>query len=225
MIQSNIYLYAAYLFVLITLLALTGFYVWRNIALSRKISRPHKNSINLLLLLPFLGFIVLAAIIFFYLTSLERQEGFSPTDIMVGQRAPRIELPILTAQIENEIFTTSDLAGRVTLINFWASWCAPCRLEHPILMQLAQDGRFDLVGINYKDVPENALNFLNQFGNPFTLVAADRRGRAAIEWGVLGAPETYLVDRQGMISYRHIGPVTMDVLEQQLLPALTAALQ
>jgi len=223
MITSTAYLYAAYLFVIVTLTAVTVFYIWRNICLARKIPHPHNKPLNLWRLLPFLSFAALIAIIFIHLTTSRQQEGTFSSDIMVGQPAPTIKLPLLVAQNDAPLFTTQDLIGQVTIVNFWASWCAPCRLEHPLLMQLAQDKRFHLIGINYKEAPDNALAFLHQFGNPFMLVATDRRGRAAIEWGVLGAPETYLIDRQGMITYRHIGPLTADVVERELLPAITTA--
>jgi len=124
---------------------------------------------------------------------------------------------------KEEAFFTAPAKDRITLVNFWASWCAPCRTEHPLLMQLAQDSRLDMIGINYKDKDENALHFLHQLGNPFLLIAADKRGRGAIEWGVYGIPETYLVNKQGIIIYRHIGPLTPGIVTRDILPAIDAA--
>jgi len=266
MITSTIYLITAYAFVIVTLAVLAGFYIWRNITLSRRIRNltilPHqkieqfsqnwmsvlrkklrknkemehgrdpkiapyapvKNSLNLWRLLPFLSFFLMGALIFFYLMTLDRQSNPSSSDVMVGQAAPTLSMPLMNIKNNRTEFSISELAGRAALINFWASWCAPCRVEHPFLMQLAQDSRFDVIGINYKDAETNALSFLAQFGNPFSLVAADRYGRAAIEWGALGIPETYLIDKKGIILYRHIGPLDFDTITTKLLPAIHAAL-
>ncbi len=108
-------------------------------------------------------------------------------------------------------------------MNVWASWCAPCRLEHPILLELSEDKRFDLVGINYKDVPENAQRFLGALGNPFAKVGADREGKAGIDWGVYGVPETFVV-KDGIILHKFIGPLTDDGLKDDLMPAVEKAL-
>ena len=105
------------------------------------------------------------------------------------------------------------------LVNFWASWCVPCIIEHPQLMRLHREG-VPVFGIAYKDKPEDSLRFLRQHSNPFRLLSRDEPGRVAIDWGVFGVPETYLIDRQGIIRWRYAGPITADVLEQDIRPLL-----
>ncbi|EXU83869.1 thiol:disulfide interchange protein [Brucella melitensis 548] len=126
-------------------------------------------------------------------------------------------------------FNSEDLktgpGGKLTLVNVWGSWCVPCRQEHPLLMEIAKDERIRVVGINYKDQPENARRFLGDLGNPFAAVGADRAGRSAIEWGVYGVPETFLVDQTGKIVYKHVGPFTPESVKNDLLPAVEKALQ
>jgi cytochrome c biogenesis protein CcmG/thiol:disulfide interchange protein DsbE len=110
--------------------------------------------------------------------------------------------------------------GQVTLVNVWASWCVPCHDEAPLLMQLAQDRHLSVVGINYKDQPENARRFLGRYGNPFRAVGADANGRAAIEWGVYGVPETFILDTQGRIAFKLVGPITVENLARTLKPEI-----
>ncbi|MXQ13477.1 DsbE family thiol:disulfide interchange protein [Microvirga makkahensis] len=110
-------------------------------------------------------------------------------------------------------FSNEDLKGRITIVNVWASWCAPCRQEHPLLMELAKDPSVRLVGINQKDDPDNARRFLGALGNPFSAVGVDPNGRASIDWGVYGVPETFIVGPDGTIRHKHIGPLTPDNLE------------
>jgi len=112
----------------------------------------------------------------------------------------------------------------VTVLNVWASWCVPCHDEAPLLMQLAKDNRFRLVGINYKDEADNARRFLGRYGNPFAVVGADLSGRAAIEWGVYGVPETFVVGRDGRIAYKLVGPITPENYEAVLKPQIDKAL-
>lgn len=123
--------------------------------------------------------------------------------------------------------TTEDLktvgGGKPVVVNFFASWCVPCRAEHDNLTKLAQDYGVTLVGIAYKDKPEASRAFLAELGNPFTVTAKDERGRTAIDWGVSGVPESFVVDGEGRITYRHWGPVVGNGLEEKLLPALDAA--
>jgi cytochrome c biogenesis protein CcmG/thiol:disulfide interchange protein DsbE len=118
---------------------------------------------------------------------------------------------------------TADLTGgEVTLVNIWASWCGPCRQEHPLLMQLDQSG-IKVVGINYKDQEENARRFLGTLGNPYRAVGVDDDGRSAIDWGVYGVPETFVVDGDGVIRHKHVGPLTAGAVESRLVPAIEAA--
>jgi cytochrome c biogenesis protein CcmG/thiol:disulfide interchange protein DsbE len=116
--------------------------------------------------------------------------------------------------------------GKVSVVNVWASWCVPCHDEAPLLTELAKDGRLQLVGINYKDTPDNARRFLGRYGNPFGVVGVDANGRAAIEWGVYGVPETFVVGREGKIVYKLVGPITPDnvdsVLKKEIEKALNA---
>lgn len=121
-------------------------------------------------------------------------------------------------------FTAADLkTGDVTVVNFWASWCAPCVEEQPLLVELAKEPGLKLFGVNYKDEADNARRFLGQYGNPFTAMGVDPKGRGAIEWGVYGMPETFVVDGSGRIAYKHVGPLTAQSIVDKLLPAVRAA--
>jgi cytochrome c biogenesis protein CcmG/thiol:disulfide interchange protein DsbE len=149
---------------------------------------------------------------------------------LIGKPAPEFSLPALAGLRDAaggqvpELSTANLRNGKVHVVNVWASWCAPCRLEHPLLMELAKDDRIALAGINYKDQPENALRFLGQLGNPFARVGADEKGRSTIDWGVYGVPETFVVDGSGIIRLKHVGPLTETSVRQKLLPAIEAAL-
>lgn len=176
---------------------------------------------RLVALIPIAVFLALAALFLTQLLS-GREAGTIPS-ALIGQPAPATKLPPLPgsgmAGLDSTAFT-----GKVTLVNVWASWCAPCRQEHPILMELARDGRFEIAGLNYKDDPENARRFLGSLGNPFTAVGADGNGRTAIDWGVYGVPETFLVGRDGKILYKHVGPLSPDAAARQLIPQIEKAL-
>jgi len=117
------------------------------------------------------------------------------------------------------------LLGKVSVVNVWASWCVPCHEETPLLSDLAKDRRLQLVGINYKDAPDNARRFLGRYGNPFNMVGADANGRASIEWGVYGVPETFVVGRDGVIAYKLVGPITPDNIDTVLKPEIDKALK
>jgi cytochrome c biogenesis protein CcmG/thiol:disulfide interchange protein DsbE len=148
-----------------------------------------------------------------------------PTNVLpsplVGKAAPDIALPPLDAQAKS--FARNELGqGRPTIINFWASWCAPCRIEHSTLEGLAAGGGVTLYGVDYKDDPKAARGFLNELGNPFAKINTDREGRAAIDWGVTGVPETFVVDGNGVIRVHYAGPLTEDILQRLILPALKA---
>ena len=119
---------------------------------------------------------------------------------------------------------SKNFAGKVTLVNVWASWCAPCREEHPLLLALSQDKRFGIAGLNYKDAPENARRFLGSLGNPYAAIGVDQAGRAAIDWGVYGVPETFLVGKDGKILFKHVGPLTEEAVTGTLLPEIEKAL-
>ena len=141
--------------------------------------------------------------------------------VLLGKPAPDFSLPALEG-VELPALTAADLRGPLpgpVLVNFWASWCAPCIIEHPQLMRLAREG-VAVYGINYKDRVAEAGAFLRRHGNPYRRLGRDEPGRTAIDWGVYGVPETYLLDRQGMIRWRWAGPITTDTLENELRPLL-----
>ncbi|NKN00682.1 DsbE family thiol:disulfide interchange protein [Rhizobium leguminosarum] len=152
----------------------------------------------------------------------ESVDGYSPAAIpsaLAGRRHPAIHLAPL-AGLQTPGLDDQTLDGHIAVVNIFASWCVPCRLEHPALMELAKDSRIKLVGINYKDAPEKALAFLQQNGNPFAAIGIDTTGRSSIDWGVYGVPETFVVDRAGRILLRHVGPIDEKRLTTDILPAL-----
>ena len=139
---------------------------------------------------------------------------------MTGKPAPAVQVTPLG---DKTPFTDAELrSGDVKLLNYWASWCAPCRVEHPKLEELADQG-ITIYGVNYKDKPGNALGFLQELGDPYTAIGADESGRMALDWGVYGVPETYVIDGQGNIVLRFAGPITDRVLENQIMPAIEKA--
>ena len=147
---------------------------------------------------------------------------------LIGSPAPPFNLPGIEGLIAAERpvpgFSNEALAkGRVSIVNVWASWCAPCHAEHPHLTLLAKLDGVALYGINYKDRPEEARRFLGRYGNPFVAVGTDREGRAAIDWGVYGVPETFIIDGRGFVLYRHVGPISPEVIERDLMPVIRRA--
>ena len=140
---------------------------------------------------------------------------------LIGKPAPTMTLaPLLDG---GEGIDAAALAGPgVKVVNVWASWCAPCRLEHPKLIELAESG-VPVFGINHKDEPANARRFLNDLGDPYARIGVDRDGRASVEWGVYGVPETFVIDGAGRIVHKHVGPIQNDDLERRILPAIRAA--
>ncbi len=163
-------------------------------------------------LLPLAIFVVMVGFLAVGLT-LNPREVPSP---LVGKPAPAFSLPQLHES--DQVFSPKDLTGKVWLLNFWASWCNGCKDEHPVLMQLAKSGDVPIYGVDYKDTRPEALAWLARWGNPYQLVAVDEAGRAGINYGVYGVPETYVIDKAGKIRYKQIGPVDQDVLEQKILP-------
>ena len=137
---------------------------------------------------------------------------------LIGKPAPEFALPILHEPTRT--VRLADLRGQPNLLNVWGSRCVECRVEHPVLTRFAETKRLRVVGYNWKDEPADALRWLEQFGNPFWLVLADVEGRAAIDWGIYGAPETFLVDGTGIIRWKHVGALTEDVIADELMPAL-----
>ena len=148
---------------------------------------------------------------------------------LIGHPAPQTALPALDGLVNDGTqvpgLDPAMFKGKVSVVNVWASWCVPCHDEAPLLTQLGQDKRLQLVGINYKDAPDNARRFLGRYGNPFGIVGVDGNGRAAIEWGVYGVPETFIVGRAGTIVYKLVGPVTPENFDVVLKAEIEKALQ
>ena len=170
-----------------------------------------------LMILPPVIFGGLAAM--FYV-GMMREDPESLPSAQIGREVPVVSVTPLGGDLP---FTIEDLKdGEVKLVNFWASWCAPCRAEHPNLERLAEAG-IPIYGINYKDKPANAMGFLAELGDPYTGIAADDTGRTALEWGVYGVPETFVIDGNGVVQFRFAGPITSTVIENQIMPAIEAA--
>jgi cytochrome c biogenesis protein CcmG, thiol:disulfide interchange protein DsbE len=180
---------------------------------------PNRRRLPLAALAPLALFIALA--LFFLVRLVTGGDLTVVPSALIGKPAPATALePFGThPPLAHEAFK-----GRVTIVNVWASWCAPCRDEHPLLVELSKDDRFTLAGINYKDAPLKAEGFLAELGDPFDEISADPRGRAAIDWGVYGVPETFIVGRDGMIAYKHVGPLSDRDLAGPFRAALEAAL-
>lgn len=170
-------------------------------------------------LLPFLLLLIVAA---YFLFGLERDPGELPSALL-GKPVPTFDLPGLAGgETVDGGMKTGDLAAGsdIKLVNFFASWCVPCRAEHPLVTRLAELEGVRMFGINYKDAPEDATGWLERLGNPYERIGADRTGRAGIEWGIYGVPETFVVDAQGIVRMRHAGPLTPDVVQRELMPLI-----
>jgi len=142
---------------------------------------------------------------------------------LIGKQAPSLSLPPLEGS-QTPALTDAAMKGKLTLVNVFASWCVPCRQEHPMLKELASDSRLTIVGINYKDRNDNALRFLGELGNPYDAIGIDPNGKAAIDWGVYGIPESYLVGPDGTILYKKVGPFDARSVTDGLMPAIEKAL-
>ncbi len=180
---------------------------------------------GLLRLLPVLIF---AAVAGFFAIALRSGDPSLLPSTLVGKPAPQTVFPPIEGLETNGKpepgFATSDLAkGKVSVVNYWASWCEPCVEEHPLLEQLKTTANVDIYGVNYKDQTAAARRFIGRFGNPFTAVGTDAQGRAAIDWGVYGTPETFVVNGRGEIVYKHVGPISSESLATKLLPAIEKA--
>jgi cytochrome c biogenesis protein CcmG/thiol:disulfide interchange protein DsbE len=179
-----------------------------------------------LLLVPLVAFLALAALFFFRLGVGDPNRIPSA---LIGREVPQTELPAVEGLLQDGKpvpgISPALFQGKVTLLNVWASWCVPCHDEAPLLHELAKDTRFQIVGINYKDQPDNARRFIGRYGNPFVAVGADPNGRAAIDWGVYGVPETFVVGKDSRIAYKLVGPITEQNLVAVLKPAIEKALK
>jgi cytochrome c biogenesis protein CcmG, thiol:disulfide interchange protein DsbE len=191
--------------------------------LSTPVTPPRRRSV--MMALPLVLFASLAALFWF------RLGDGDPSRIpsaLIGHPAPPTALPPIEGLTSNGAavpgLDPASFKGKVSLVNVWASWCVPCHDEAPLLTELAKDKRFQLVGINYKDAADNARRFLGRYGNPFAIVGADGNGRAGIEWGVYGVPETFIVGRDGTILYKLVGPITPENIETVLKGEIGKAL-
>lgn len=164
--------------------------------------------------------VIFAGLAILFYVGMQREDPNALPSARAGQSAPPVELTQLG---QGEPFTDATLREPgVKLVNYWASWCAPCRAEHPILEDLADEG-VPIYGINYKDDPEKALAFLDELGNPYAGLGADAKGRTALDWGLYGVPETYVIDGDGTVVLRFAGPITESILENRIRPAIAEA--
>ncbi len=189
-------------------------------------SAAPRQSRRWLVALPLIGFVALAGLF------LLRLHGGDPSKIpsaLIGRPAPQTVLPALEGLVHDGAavpgLDPAAFKGKVSVVNVWASWCVPCHDEAPLLTALAKDKRLQIIGINYKDSPDNARRFLGRYGNPFGMVGVDANGRGAIEWGVYGVPETFVVGREGTILYKMVGPVTPANIDSVLKVEIEKALR
>jgi cytochrome c biogenesis protein CcmG, thiol:disulfide interchange protein DsbE len=174
-------------------------------------ARRRFRALFLLPVFAFLGLIVFLGV------GLDRDPKIVPSPL-IGKPVPAFGLPAIKGRDLG--LSSSDLQGEVSLVNVFASWCAACREEHPLLMRLKAQGTVPIHGLNYKDQPDDAARWLDTMGDPYTRTGADIDGRVAIDWGVYGVPETFVVDRQGRIAYKQIGAITPEILDHTMLPMI-----
>jgi cytochrome c biogenesis protein CcmG/thiol:disulfide interchange protein DsbE len=167
-----------------------------------------------------LPLILLVALVSVFAFSIDRDSSLVRS-VLIDKPVPQFDLPAVEG-LDVPGFGSAALTGEPTVVNVFASWCIPCRDEHPLLEALKAQTGVKLFGINHSDAPENAVAFLAELGNPYDAVGADRDRRVSIDWGVYGVPETFLVDAEGVIVYKHVGPLTPEAIESELLPAITA---
>lgn len=165
-------------------------------------------------LIPLLLFVVLVG---FLAVGLNRDPQEIPSPL-IGKQAPTFELPQLADP--QKTFSPESMKGQPWILNVWASWCVACREEHPVLVELGRLGIVPIIGLDYKDKREDAMAMLARQGNPYLFSAFDAKGRVGIDYGVYGVPETYVIDKTGVIQFKHIGPITMDLLNKKIIPLL-----
>jgi cytochrome c biogenesis protein CcmG/thiol:disulfide interchange protein DsbE len=172
-------------------------------------------------LLPLIAFVLLAALL---LAGIRLAQTRDPNEIpspLLGKPAPEFALPLLHEP--DRVVSNRDLLGKPYVLNVWGSWCPSCRLEHPFVEALAKSGRIRVIGFNYKDEGADALRWLGQFGNPYEFSLVDRDGRKAIDFGVTAAPETFVVDAQGIVRFKQTGPLTPEIIAAKILPLADGA--
>jgi cytochrome c biogenesis protein CcmG/thiol:disulfide interchange protein DsbE len=167
-----------------------------------------------------LPLILLVALVSVFAFSIDRDSSLVRS-VLIDKPVPQFTLPAVEG-LDVPGFDSAALSGEPTVVNVFASWCIPCRDEHPLLEAIKAETDVKLFGINHSDAPENAVAFLAELGNPYDAVGADRDRRVSIDWGVYGVPETFLVDANGVIVYKHVGPLTPEAIENELLPAIAA---
>jgi len=191
---------------------------------SEETARPKRRFF--FVLLPLIAFIGIAVL---FLVGLNSGDPSQLPSVLIGKPMPKTVLPPVEGLTRDGKsvpgLTEATFKNGVTLVNVWASWCVPCRDEVPYLEVLGKDKRFKLVGINYKDAPADARRFLHRFGNPYAASGADRNGRTSIDWGVYGVPETYVINRKGIIIYKVVGPITDANLMNTVMPEIEKALK
>ncbi len=176
-----------------------------------------------LYLLPLVAFLLIAGYFLWGLNP-SRDPSLIPS-AMIDEPVPAFELPPIEGFDRPGLASVDLQDGQVALVNFFASWCIPCRAEHPLLMELAESGKVRVLGVNYRDRPEDARRWLGQLGNPYGRVGADLRGRTGIDFGVSGVPETFIIDASGRIRHQHIGPIMPNDLERAILPLVESLSQ
>jgi cytochrome c biogenesis protein CcmG/thiol:disulfide interchange protein DsbE len=169
---------------------------------------------RVLLFVPPIAFV---GLVIAFTLSLDRDPSRLPSTL-VGKPVPEFSLPPVQGRALG--LASADLKGDVSLVNVFASWCVACREEHPLLMRMSAQGTVPIHGLNYKDKPDDAARWLDTMGDPYARTGADREGRVAIDWGVYGVPETYVIDREGRIAFKQIGPITPEILEHTILPII-----
>lgn len=169
---------------------------------------------RLLFLAPLLVFAVLA---YYFSAGLKRDPSYIPS-MLIDRPAPPFDLPAIDGR--NEGLASTDFEGEVALLNVFASWCVSCRVEHPMLMQIEREGVVPLLGLNWKDKPGDGARWLARYGDPYSRIGDDANGRVAIDFGVTGAPETFVIDRQGSVRHKHVGPITPEIWRGVLLPMI-----
>lgn len=167
---------------------------------------------------PLIAFIALAVLLFAGVRMNSGKDNSAIASPLIGKPAPALNLPVL-ATPEQRI-SLAELQGKPFVLNIWGSWCVSCRVEHPVITDLAKSGVI-VVGYNYKDSAEDARRWLDQFGNPFALIVQDEDGRAALDWGIYGAPETFVIDAKGIVRFKQVGPLTSEVIEKSIRPILS----
>lgn len=187
--------------------------------------RTGLSSVSWVMLLPLAIFIVLTGL---FAAGLNSGDPSQLPSVLIGKPVPAFTLPALPELKGPDGgvpgFANEDLAkGKISIVNVWASWCIPCHQEHPFLMKLSENSGVPLYGLNYKDRATPARRFLGRYGNPYVAVGVDKNGKTAIDWGVYGVPETFIVNGAGHIIYKHVGPINSDIIAQKLMPAIRAA--